>query len=147
MSHCWVRSFRAKASRKISGGGIKCVLPNSLSTCTFDFKGVLSTRPFSSFKGGIVDLRSDTVTKPSEKMFECSLKAPLGDDVFGDDPTVLALEAYAADLFGKERGLFVPTGTMSNLVAILSHCNKRASEVRQLNYSWSVMLTLHSLLF
>ena len=117
-----------------------------MSTCISDFKGVLSTRPFSSFEGGIVDLRSDTVTKPPGKMFECSLKAPLGDDVFGDDPTVLALEAYAADFFGKERGLFVPTGTMSNLVAILSHCNKRASEVCQLNYSWSVLLTLHSLL-
>ena len=77
----------------------------------------------------IVDLRSDTVTKPSKAMLECIQNAPLGDDVLGEDPTVLALEDYAANLFGKEKALFVPTGTMSNLVAILSHCHGRASEI------------------
>ena len=128
MSQCLARSF----SRKISCNGIERFLRlNPLPTYAFDGKGMVSTRPISSSNGVIVDLRSDTVTKPSEEMLECVIKAPLGDDVFGDDPTVLALEAYAADLFGKESGLFVPTGTMSNLVAILSHCNKRASEVRK----------------
>jgi threonine aldolase len=62
-------------------------------------------------------------------MLECVLTARTGDDVFGEDPTVLALEEYAADLFGKEKALFVPTGTMSNLVAIFSHCRGRASEM------------------
>ncbi len=85
--------------------------------------------PHRHYASSIVDLRSDTVTKPSKAMLECIQKAPLGDDVMGEDPTVLALEAYAADLFGKESALFVPTGTMSNLVAIFSHCHGRASEM------------------
>jgi hypothetical protein len=55
--------------------------------------------------------------------------APLGDGVMGGDPTVNELEQWAADLFGKEMGLFVPTGTMTNLVAILSHCDTQASEI------------------
>jgi len=77
----------------------------------------------------VVDLRSDTVTQPTREMLECALTAPTGDDVMGEDPTVMELEQYAAQLFGKERGLYVPTGTMGNLCAILSHCNERASEI------------------
>ena len=76
-----------------------------------------------------IDLRSDTVTKPTRPMLECVLTAPTGDDVLGEDLTVLALEEYAADLFGKEKALYVPTGTMSNLTAILAHCHGRASEM------------------
>lgn len=77
----------------------------------------------------VVDLRSDTVTLPSRDMLECAIAAPIGDDVMGEDPTVTELEEYAADLFGKEAGLFVPTGTMSNLCAIFSHCHERATEI------------------
>lgn len=84
-----------------------------------------SFRTYSKY----VDLRSDTVTKPTRPMLECVLDAPLGDDVMGEDPTVLALEEYTADLFGKEKALFIPTGTMSNLVAIFAHCHGRASEM------------------
>ena len=62
-------------------------------------------------------------------MLETALTAPTGDDVFGEDPTVLELEAYMAELFGKEKGLFVPTSTMANLLAILSHCHERGSEI------------------
>jgi threonine aldolase len=62
-------------------------------------------------------------------MLETALSAPTGDDVMGEDPTIHHLEAHVADLFGKEKGLFVPTGTMSNLVAILSHCHARSSEI------------------
>lgn len=62
-------------------------------------------------------------------MLECGIEAPTGDDVFGEDPTVLELESYAANLFGKEKALFVPTGTMGNLISILAHCHGRASEV------------------
>jgi len=62
-------------------------------------------------------------------MLQCSLTAATGDDVFGEDPSVLELEEHTAHLFHKEKALFVPTGTMSNLVAILAHCNSRASEI------------------
>ena len=72
----------------------------------------------------IVDLRSDTVTQPTAAMRDAMLAAPLGDDVFGDDPTVNALQTRIAELLGKEAALFVPTGTQSNLVAIMSHCGR-----------------------
>ena len=72
----------------------------------------------------IVDLRSDTVTQPTPAMRAAMLEAPLGDDVFGDDPSVNALQEHIAALLGKEAALFVPTGTQSNLVAIMSHCGR-----------------------
>jgi threonine aldolase len=65
-----------------------------------------------------IDLRSDTVTQPSPEMYRAMAEAPLGDDVLGDDPTVDALEARCAELAGKEAAIFVPTGTMANLIAI-----------------------------
>jgi threonine aldolase len=68
----------------------------------------------------IVDLRSDTVTKPSPGMREAMAQAEVGDDVYGEDPTVNRLEARAAELMGKEAAVFVPTGTMANLIAFLS---------------------------
>ncbi len=68
-----------------------------------------------------IDLRSDTVTHPTLAMRRAMAEAPLGDDVFGDDPTVNALEARAAALLGKEAGLFVASGTMGNLVALMAH--------------------------
>jgi threonine aldolase len=69
-----------------------------------------------------IDLRSDTVTLPSPEMRRAIAEAPVGDDVFGEDPTVRQLETMAADVTGKEAALFVASGTMSNLVAIMSHC-------------------------
>jgi threonine aldolase len=72
----------------------------------------------------IVDLRSDTVTRPTPAMREAMLAAPLGDDVFGDDPTVNALQEKIAAMLGFEAALFVPTGTQSNFCAILSHCQR-----------------------
>src|SRR6478672_5428532 len=74
------------------------------------------TRPMSR-----IDLRSDTVTLPSPAMRRAMADAELGDDVFGDDPTVNALEKRAAQLLGKEAGLFVASGTMGNLVAQMAH--------------------------
>ena len=71
-----------------------------------------------------VDLRSDTVTKPTPEMRDVIANAEVGDDVFGDDPSVNALQAYAAELLGKEAALFCPTGTQSNLVGILAHCER-----------------------
>ena len=67
-----------------------------------------------------VDLRSDTVTRPSPQMREAMARAVVGDDVFGEDPTVNELERRAAEMFGKEAALFVPSGTMANLLAVLS---------------------------
>jgi len=75
----------------------------------------------------IVDLRSDTVTQPSAAMLTAATQAITGDDVMSEDPTVNELEAYAADLFGKEKALFVPTGTMGNLCAIMAHCHYNKS--------------------
>ncbi len=68
----------------------------------------------------IVDLRSDTITQPTPAMREAMARAEVGDDVFGEDPTVNALQRRAAELFGKEAALFVPTGTMANLTALLA---------------------------
>jgi threonine aldolase len=72
----------------------------------------------------VVDLRSDTVTQPTAAMRAAMACAPLGDDVFGDDPSVNALQDKIAALLGFEAALFVPTGTQSNLCAILSHCQR-----------------------
>ena len=69
----------------------------------------------------IIDLRSDTVTKPTKAMLEMMFDAAVGDDVFNEDPTVLALEEKTAKLFGKESALFCPSGTMTNQIAIKCH--------------------------
>ena len=71
-----------------------------------------------------IDLRSDTVTQPTPAMRAAMMAAPLGDDVFGDDPSVNALQDKIATLLGKEAALFMPTGTQSNLCALMSHCQR-----------------------
>ena len=76
----------------------------------------------------IIDLRSDTVTLPTQEMREAIYRADLGDDVFGEDPTTNRLEKMAAELIGKEASLLVPSGTMGNLVCVLTHC-ARGEEV------------------
>jgi threonine aldolase len=75
-----------------------------------------------------IDLRSDTVTKPTPEMRESMAEAEVGDDVYRDDPTVNRLEELAAEMLGKEAALFVPSGTMGNLIALLVHC-QRGDEV------------------
>src|SRR5205085_601972 len=70
----------------------------------------------------MIDLRSDTVTRPSPAMREAIARAEVGDDVYGEDPTSRRLEEQVAAVLGKERGLFVPSGTMGNQLAILGHC-------------------------
>lgn len=72
----------------------------------------------------MIDLRSDTVTKPTAAMREVMVNAPVGDDVWGDDPTVNELEALAAEKLGKDAALYISSGTQSNLVALLSHCQR-----------------------
>ena len=72
----------------------------------------------------VIDLRSDTVTQPTPAMRRAMAEAPVGDDVYGEDPTVNRLEAMAAELLGKEAALFVPSGTMGNLICLLVHCGR-----------------------
>ncbi|MEA1885037.1 MAG: low-specificity L-threonine aldolase [Thermotogota bacterium] len=68
-----------------------------------------------------IDLRSDTVTHPTEEMLKAAISAPLGDDVYGDDPTVNRLEALSAQMLGKDDALFVPSGTFGNQLSLLTH--------------------------
>jgi len=70
----------------------------------------------------MIDLRSDTVTKPTKDMQEAIYKAEVGDDVYGEDPTIIKLETLAAEMVGKEAALFVPSGTQGNQTAVLTHC-------------------------
>lgn len=72
----------------------------------------------------MIDLRSDTVTRPSQAMLAAMTAAEVGDDVWGDDPTVLRLQAAVAERAGKEAGLFFPSGTQSNLAALMAHCER-----------------------
>jgi threonine aldolase len=72
----------------------------------------------------MIDLRSDTVTRPTPAMREAIARAEVGDDVFGDDPTVNALQERIAAMLGKEAALFMPTGTQSNLCALMGHCQR-----------------------
>ena len=72
----------------------------------------------------IIDLRSDTVTQPTPEMREAMAKAEVGDDVYGEDATINQLQEKSAEMLGKEAGLFVPSGTMGNLIAVLSHCGR-----------------------
>jgi threonine aldolase len=71
-----------------------------------------------------IDLRSDTVTRPTPEMRAAMAAAPVGDDVYGDDPTINRLQAVLAERFGFETALFFPTGTQSNLAALMAHCNR-----------------------
>ncbi|KAJ8251456.1 hypothetical protein GJAV_G00221550 [Gymnothorax javanicus] len=83
----------------------------------------------SSMSVRTVDLRSDTITKPGPVMRQAMAVAEVGDDVFGEDPTVNELQRRAADIFGMEAALFVPSGTMSNLIAVMVHCRERGDEM------------------
>jgi threonine aldolase len=71
-----------------------------------------------------IDLRSDTVSHPTPAMREAMAQAAVGDDVFGDDPSVNQLQDYAARLLGKESALFVTSGTQGNVIACLTHCQR-----------------------
>uniref|UniRef100_A0A182TMA2 Aromatic amino acid beta-eliminating lyase/threonine aldolase domain-containing protein n=1 Tax=Anopheles melas TaxID=34690 RepID=A0A182TMA2_9DIPT len=76
----------------------------------------------------VVDFRSDTISVPTPSMRQAMFTAAVGDDVYGEDPTVRQLEQRSAALFGKEAALFVPSGTMANLLAMMVHCSRRGTE-------------------
>lgn len=88
-------------------------------------------RDFDEERSGIrvVDLRSDTATRPSKAMREAIAAAEVGNDVYGDDPTVNVLQEKAAELTGKDAALFVPSGTMGNLASVMAHCPGRGDEI------------------
>jgi threonine aldolase len=75
-------------------------------------------------QGQVIDLRSDTVTRPTPAMRDAMFAAPLGDDVFGDDPSVNALQSRIAEVLGKEAALYLPSGTQSNLCGLMAHCQR-----------------------
>lgn len=77
----------------------------------------------------LIDLRSDTVTRPTLLMRQAMAAAEVGDDVYGEDPTVHALETRVASMFQKEKALFLPSGTMANLCAVMTWCGRRGAEV------------------
>src|SRR5918994_6738754 len=92
----------------------------------------------------MIDLRSDTVTKPSDKMRAAMAAAEVGDDVFGEDPTVNRLQERAAEVFEKEAALFVPTGSMGNQIAVKLHTRPGSEVVIEerghiLNYEMAAM--------
>jgi threonine aldolase len=82
-----------------------------------------------SFTNGLIDFRSDTVTHPTPAMRKAMAEAEVGDDVYGDDPTINRLQVLAAEKTGMEASLFVPSGTMGNLVALLTHCERGAEVI------------------
>ncbi|XP_034881776.1 probable low-specificity L-threonine aldolase 2 isoform X2 [Mirounga leonina] len=94
--------------------------------------GALWTRGSGSGTGvlaHVVDLRSDTVTKPGPAMRRAMAEAVVGDDDYGEDPTVRELQEKAAKLLGVDRTLFVPTNTMANLISVMCHCQRRGSQI------------------
>jgi len=106
-----------------NGARASCPYSDSILIFLQEISPMTASAPFR-----IVDLRSDTVTHPTPEMVEAMAAAPVGDDVYGEDPTVNRLQHLAAEMLGKEAGIFVPSGTMGNLTALLSHC-QRGDEV------------------
>jgi threonine aldolase len=88
----------------------------------------------------MIDLRSDTVTRPTAAMRRAMAEAEVGDDVYGEDPTVNRLEQRAAEILGKEAGLFVPTGTMGNVIAVKIH-TQHGQDVRAHILDWELSMT------
>ncbi|NP_082195.2 threonine aldolase 1 [Mus musculus] len=87
------------------------------------------SRNWAGVPAHVVDLRSDTVTRPGPAMRRAMAEAVVGDDDYGEDPTVHELQEKAAELLGVERTLFVPTNTMANLISVMGHCRRRGSQV------------------
>ena len=93
-----------------------------------------SITPAPADQADLADFRSDTVTRPNDGMMAAIQSAELGDDVYGDDPTTNLLEAQTAELLGMEAGLFLPTGTQSNLIAVMAHCERGEEYIIGNNY-------------
>ena len=119
-----------ESTRAAVGAALAAVLLLSSGEMGLALRLPSLTNPLASVAGPrTIDLRSDTVTRPSEAMRKAMYEAEVGDDVFGDDPTVIALEKRVATMFDKEAALFFPSGTMSNLAATMCWCPGRGAEM------------------
>ncbi|GCE20718.1 beta-eliminating lyase-related protein [Dictyobacter kobayashii] len=86
-----------------------------------------------------IDLRSDTVTHPTATMREAMYRAEVGDDVYSEDPTINRLQEIAATMTGKEAALFVPSGTMGNAIALLTHAGRARQSLSEINRTFIIM--------
>ncbi|XP_066522217.1 uncharacterized protein [Hoplias malabaricus] len=126
VKHCSLAHRRLQMQRSFKQGSVRFYYGGSKAVATERDR---ETERRGSVSVHTVDLRSDTVTKPGRAMRTAISHAQVGDDVFGEDPTVNELQKLAADIFGMEAALFVPTGTMSNLIAVMVHCRERGDEM------------------
>ncbi|XP_040293391.1 probable low-specificity L-threonine aldolase 2 [Bufo bufo] len=123
---CWVGGRSSLHRYK----GLACETPPFWLLSGPSFRFMYSrSRSGAEMDVAAVDLRSDTVTKPCAEMRRAMAEAEVGDDVYGEDPTVNEIQRYAAQLFGTEDALFVTSGTMGNLISVMVHCRVRGSEV------------------
>jgi len=121
--------FGGGAGGAAAAAVVAAAIAASGSAIAADGSGVAKRpRPHRPEQPFIIDLRSDTVTKPTDAMRRAMAEAAVGDDVFGDDPTVQLLEAEMCAVFNKEAAVFVPSGTMGNLISVGVHCEVRGSE-------------------
>ncbi|XP_043924096.1 probable low-specificity L-threonine aldolase 2 isoform X2 [Protopterus annectens] len=131
-----VKTFQGKTCSNLSSRNFKILLRSgAVSNGSYEiparqyYKRPHSEVPPASFSFLTVDLRSDTVTKPGAAMRRAMAEAEVGDDVFGEDPTVNELQRQMAELLGTEDTLFVPSGTMGNLISVMCHCSERGAEL------------------
>ncbi|XP_029454991.1 probable low-specificity L-threonine aldolase 2 isoform X2 [Rhinatrema bivittatum] len=130
------RGFR---SQYLLGSGVGTILPGHPMACYFRgllhcpvrirFYRVTRGPNATELQAHVVDLRSDTVSKPSAEMRQAMAEAEVGDDVYGEDPTVNELQQRVAELLGTEDALFVSSGTMGNLISVMCHCRTRGAEL------------------
>ncbi|XP_074639763.1 uncharacterized protein LOC141897975 isoform X2 [Acropora palmata] len=127
MSSSTTRAFRSLRPMKDPDGEEKGIANQVRHFSSMYISGVFDRMQKDGLR--VIDLRSDTVTKPTKGMRDAMAVAAVGDDVYGDDPTVNALQIKAAELTGKEAALFVASGTMGNLISVMAHCRGRGEEI------------------
>ncbi|XP_069016380.1 threonine aldolase 1 [Embiotoca jacksoni] len=129
LNHGVVASGKPLRARDAAAAAVAAALGRSSTRGYYNAGKARHPGPGEAARVRVVDLRSDTVTKPGPAMRQAMAEAKVGDDVMGEDPTVNELQKMAADLFGMEAALFVPSGTMSNLIAVMVHCRERGDEM------------------
>ncbi|XP_065187709.1 uncharacterized protein LOC135818285 [Sycon ciliatum] len=117
---------KAANAADVVGRGQRTITAADTSCCSHQHSRCMSSTASSSRS---VNLKSDTVTEPTPEMRQAMLTAQVGDDVYGEDPSVDKLQKTAAKMFGMEKALFVPSGTMGNLISLMVHCWERGAEV------------------
>lgn len=127
MSSSTTRAFRSLRPMKDRDGEEKGIANQVRHFSSMYISGLFDRMQNDGLR--VIDLRSDTVTKPTREMRDAMTVAAVGDDVYGDDPTVNALQIKAAKLTGKEAALFVTSGTMGTLISVMAHCRGRGEEI------------------